>query len=64
MIRHNYELRYLRVRIMLCYFPNTLLGIFPHVRQYHFPIHNLAEKMFAVSRADGDEIGTAVVIMP
>ena len=64
MIRHNHKLRYLRIWIMLCDFLDTLLGVFPYVRQHHFPILDFAEKMFTVFRADGNEIGTAIVIVP
>ena len=64
MIRHDHKLRYLCIGIMLCYFLDTLLGVFPDVRQHHFPIHDFAEKMLSVFRADGDEIGTAIIIMP
>ena len=64
MIRHNHKLRDFCIRIVLCYFLNACLGIFPNIRQNHFPIRNLAEKMFSVFGADGDEIGSAVVIMP
>ena len=64
MIRHNHKLRYLCIGIMLCNFLDTLLGVFPNVRQHHFPFHDFTEKMVTVFRADGDEIGSTIVIMP
>ena len=49
---------------MLGYLFDALAGVFPNFRQNHVSIRDFTEKMFPVFRADGDEIGTAIVIVP
>ena len=39
-------------------------SIIPDVRQYNIAILNFPEKMFAILRADGNEINTTAVIVP
>mgnify|MGYP006916073481 CR=1 FL=1 len=64
MIGHNHKLWNFRIGIMLSDFFDTLLGMFPNIRQNHFSIHNFTEKMFPMFCADSDEIGTVIVIVP
>jgi len=64
MIRHNDIQRNLCIRVMLCDLFNTLARIIAYFRQHHFSIFNFTEIVFSAFCADGDEIGTAVIIMP
>ena len=64
MIRHYRPQRNFSIGIMGRNIFELFVSVFPDVRQHHHSIHNLAEKMFTVFRADGNEIGSTIIIMP
>ena len=64
MIRH-YDIQWhISVRKMIMNLLYAFSRHFPHLRQPHFPIHNLSEKMFTILGADRYEIFATLIIMP